>query len=468
MVSGTPTSPTPTPAGTGVDRSTIQHAAAGLRKTGYNEPIRGDESYISNGRMDGSNQRVSGRNWTNGTFDESMERNQTRTSLYAPSNGSNLLMPISNVYQHTDPVNTGGSSSSSSYAINYPSSQQHYSSSWSSSTTYEQPQRSVTTMEPSQYRYETFRQQQSSPSFVYNNPQSYINSYATRTPAVSTMVSSEPLSPGRRRLAELNDGTKFCRELRDQGLTATQRAANLYQDETTPLRRSPQQLRSNYTLHSNDPVDQLILQMEENLASGRFAAGEDNCAKCGIPISNDMPGCKAIGNIFHVDCFSCAVCGKQLAGTAFYSVDSKPFCEADYLNTLEKCSMCKEPITKKLLRASGKTFHPECFVCVVCNSSLDGVQFTVDTENNVHCVGCYHQKFAPRCAVCGKAIVPDPNVEESVRVVAMDKSFHVKCYCCEDCGMQLSSKVEGHGCYPLDGHLYCKSCNVARIRALTA
>ncbi len=58
------------------------------------------------------------------------------------------------------------------------------------------------------------------------------------------------------------------------GLTATQRAANLYQDETTPLRRSPQQLRSNYTLHSNDPVDQLILQMEENLASGRFAAGE--------------------------------------------------------------------------------------------------------------------------------------------------------------------------------------------------
>ncbi|KIH50312.1 LIM domain protein [Ancylostoma duodenale] len=75
-----------------------------------------------------------------------------------------------------------------------------------------------------------------------------------------------------------------------------------------------------------------------------------------------------------------------------------------------------------------------------------------------------HIKFAPRCAVCGKGIVPQEGEKESVRVVAMDKSFHPDCYKCEDCGLLLSSKVEGAGCYPLDSHLYCKTCNSNRLR----
>lgn len=63
--------------------------------------------------------------------------------------------------------------------------------------------------------------------------------------------------------------------------------------------------------------------------------------------------------------------------------------------TLERCSKCGEAISGKLLRASGKAFHPHCFVCVVCHKSLDGVPFTVDTENRVHCVPCYHQSVGP-------------------------------------------------------------------------
>ncbi|EJW76985.1 hypothetical protein WUBG_12106, partial [Wuchereria bancrofti] len=57
----------------------------------------------------------------------------------------------------------------------------------------------------------------------------------------------------------------------------------------------------------------------------------------------------------------------------------------------------------------------------------------------------FFRKFAPRCAVCSKPIIPEEGEEESVRVVAMDKSFHVHCYRCEDCNMQLNSKIEGQG-----------------------
>ena len=60
-----------------------------------------------------------------------------------------------------------------------------------------------------------------------------------------------------------------------------------------------------------------------------------------------------------------------------------------------------------------------------------------------------------------------PGNEETVRIVAMDKSFHVHCYKCEDCGVSLSSNAENAGgCFPLDDHILCKSCNIQRIRKL--
>ena len=40
-------------------------------------------------------------------------------------------------------------------------------------------------------------------------------------------------------------------------------------------------------------------------------------------------------------------------------------------------------------------------------------------------------KFAPRCCVCNQVIVPKSDNEESVRIVAMDRSFHPQCYKCE-------------------------------------
>jgi len=202
------------------------------------------------------------------------------------------------------------------------------------------------------------------------------------------------------------------------------------------------------------------------MRTGDGAAGEYNCIKCGEGVSKERPGCTALEQTFHVACFTCSVCGNALAGASFYNVSGMPMCDRDYQNTLEKCAGCGQAIAERLLRASGKAFHPNCFVCKVCNKSLDSVPFTVDPENVVHCVPCYQDKYAPRCAKCGKAIVPQQGEQESVRVIAMDRSFHVACYTCEDCHVQLSTKLDGEGCYPMDDHLLCKTCNVNRIRGL--
>lgn len=41
------------------------------------------------------------------------------------------------------------------------------------------------------------------------------------------------------------------------------------------------------------------------------------------------------------------------------------------------------------------------------------------------------RKYAPRCSVCGEPIMPEQGQEETVRIVALDRSFHVNCYICE-------------------------------------
>ncbi|XP_026846817.1 uncharacterized protein LOC6602546 isoform X2 [Drosophila persimilis] len=191
------------------------------------------------------------------------------------------------------------------------------------------------------------------------------------------------------------------------------------------------------------------------------------CVKCNERVLGESSGCTAMEQIYHISCFTCTNCQINLQGKPFYALEGKPYCEYDYLQTLEKCSVCMKPILERILRATGKPYHPQCFTCVVCGKSLDGLLFTVDATNQNYCITDFHKKFAPRCCVCKEPIMPDPGQEETVRVVALDRSFHLECYKCEDCGLLLSSEADGRGCYPLDDHILCKSCNAQRVQVLT-
>lgn len=135
-------------------------------------------------------------------------------------------------------------------------------------------------------------------------------------------------------------------------------------------------------------TDLLVQGMEDN--------SEDSdiygiCAQCGRKVEGEGTGCSAMDKVFHIDCFCCYVCKVNLQGKPFYSLESKPYCEEDYLNTLEKCCVCTRPILDRILRATGKPYHPSCFTCVVCGQSLDGIPFTVDATNQIHCIQCFHK-----------------------------------------------------------------------------
>lgn len=115
------------------------------------------------------------------------------------------------------------------------------------------------------------------------------------------------------------------------------------------------------------------------------------CVRCNKRVIGEQSGCTAMDQIYHIDCFSCDRCQSNLQGKPFYALDGQPCCEADYLNTLEKCSVCIKPILERILRATGKPYHPYCFCCVVCGKSLDGIPFTVDATNQNHCIEDFHK-----------------------------------------------------------------------------
>ncbi|XP_061493726.1 zyxin isoform X2 [Rhineura floridana] len=195
------------------------------------------------------------------------------------------------------------------------------------------------------------------------------------------------------------------------------------------------------------------------------ASTSELCGLCHKALSRTQPAVRALDKLFHVECFTCFKCEKQLQGQQFYNVDEKPFCEECYAGTLEKCCVCKQTITDRMLQATGNSYHPQCFTCVVCHKPLEGASFIVDKANQPHCVDDYHRKYAPRCSVCAEPIMPEPGKDETVRVVALEKNFHMKCYKCEDCGKPLSIEADDNGCFPLDGHVLCRKCHTTRVKA---
>merc|ERR1719487_1546040 len=167
-----------------------------------------------------------------------------------------------------------------------------------------------------------------------------------------------------------------------------------------------------FAMHYEDNEEKLIK---------RVTAGPPAIAAGKAPVKTQWkdlgvcPGCKetihggavieALGHKWHRDCFACQAdgCGKNLRGVPYQEHGGMPFCKECYSTRFgSTCHGCGEKIHGGVLKASGHTWHKECFVCCECQGPLE-TRFST-RDGKPLCNGC--------CMVPSKAApLPPANSE---------------------------------------------------------
>ncbi|XP_069674434.1 LIM/homeobox protein Lhx9-like isoform X2 [Periplaneta americana] len=98
------------------------------------------------------------------------------------------------------------------------------------------------------------------------------------------------------------------------------------------------------------------------------------CAGCGHRIS-DRFYLLAVDRRWHASCLQCCQCRQTLDGEmTCYARDGNIYCKKDYyrLFGMKRCARCQAAIlfTELVMRARDLVFHVHCFTCAVCNATL--------------------------------------------------------------------------------------------------
>lgn len=195
---------------------------------------------------------------------------------------------------------------------------------------------------------------------------------------------------------------------------------------------------------SND-LDEMLKQMNTNLdAQGIRAASKGNCGACGKPVMGEAT--TALGKVWHPEHFVCVVCDEEIGTKTFFERESKPYCENCYHKLFSPaCAYCNKPVLGQCVTALNKTWHPEHFFCAMCNNFFGDEGFH-EFEGKPYCRPDYYNMFAPKCGGCLKPILTN-------YISALNKQWHPECFVCRECG----SPFTNGSFFELDGQPYCET-----------
>ncbi|XP_059848099.1 LIM homeobox transcription factor 1-beta.1 isoform X2 [Hypanus sabinus] len=129
------------------------------------------------------------------------------------------------------------------------------------------------------------------------------------------------------------------------------------------------------------------------LDSGSEKRPGQTCAGCNITIT-DRFLLRTNEASWHEGCLKCTVCLQPLTGTCYWR-NKTLFCKHDYEKLfVTKCSGCGRAIGRSelILRALGSVYHVDCFLCCACERPLRRGDEFVLKEGQLLCRGDYEKE----------------------------------------------------------------------------
>uniref|UniRef100_UPI00398E352F actin-binding LIM protein 1 isoform X7 n=1 Tax=Pristiophorus japonicus TaxID=55135 RepID=UPI00398E352F len=176
------------------------------------------------------------------------------------------------------------------------------------------------------------------------------------------------------------------------------------------------------------------------------------CFKCGDPCKGQV--LRVQSRHFHLKCFTCKVCGCDLAKGGFFMKNSDYLCTLDYQRQYgTRCQGCGEFVEGEVVTALGKTYHPKCFVCSMCKRPFPAGDRVTFNGKDCLCERCAQPKSSSpkeivssnNCAGCGR------DIKNGQALLALERQWHLGCFKCKACGNVLTGEYISK-----DGAPYCE------------
>ncbi|XP_051514294.1 actin-binding LIM protein 3-like [Myxocyprinus asiaticus] len=198
-----------------------------------------------------------------------------------------------------------------------------------------------------------------------------------------------------------------------------------------------------------------VVPYQQSSSSSERSSRPIHCYRCREVCKGEVVRVQSVH--FHIKCFTCQVCGCDLARSGFFQKSGEYICTTDYQRLYgTKCDSCGDFISGEVVSALGRTYHPQCFVCSVCRKPFpigDRVTFRgkecvcqqcslklVNSNEPIKIQGPSH------CAGCKEEI------KQGQSLLALEKQWHVSCFRCQTCGLVLTGEYISK-----DGIPYCES-----------